>query len=237
MTHRILLVEDEQHLRDGIRENLQAEGYEVLEAKDGEAALVLFAAHPVDLVILDVMLPLRDGYAVCEQIRKQGSWVPVLFLTAKNQPEDRVLGLQLGGDDYLGKPFHLKELLLRVAAVLRRQPSVDALKNADVIHLAGWSIDLGTYQATGPQGQRERLLQKEALILKLLYDHAGRVVSRDTILDHVWGYDVFPSTRTVDNFIVQLRKKFEPNPTHPRHLHTVRGVGYRLVLEGSEDAT
>jgi two-component system, OmpR family, alkaline phosphatase synthesis response regulator PhoP len=231
MTAHILLVEDEQHLADGIRENLEAEGYTVQVSTDGEDGLLRWQTQPLDLVILDVMLPRLDGFSVCERIRNAGGHVPILFLTAKNTEDDRIHGLKLGGDDYLGKPFALRELLTRVAAMLRRQSWYNLLPTQQA-QIAGFQVNFRTYEIH-KDGNREILGQKEAMILKLLLEHPNEVVSREEILDHVWGYDVFPSTRTVDNFIVRLRKRFEANPDEPQYIHTVRGVGYRYVPESA----
>jgi two-component system alkaline phosphatase synthesis response regulator PhoP len=233
MPTHILVVEDEAHLADGIRDNLQLEGHEVSVARDGEQALDLFAQGGVDLIVLDVMLPKQDGYSVCRAIRQSGNMVPILFLTAKNAPDDRVAGLEAGGDDYLGKPFHLKELLLRVAGMLRRHARAKQGRvSGELFTLAGHQVDFGAYQITSPEGHIEDVAQKEMAILKLLVDRMNQTISRDTILDQVWGLDVYPSSRTVDNFIVRLRKRFEPDPNLPRYFHTVRGVGYRFTPRG-----
>ena len=234
MSERILVVEDEQHLARGIADNLLAEGYMVEVVGDGEAAIARWVEGGIDLLVLDVMLPKRDGFAVCQAIRAAGGYVPVLFLTAKNSQDDRIAGLQAGGDDYLGKPFHLRELLWRVRAMLRRQAWYQTLPAAGQIYrLANKTIDFINYEVTDEHGHIETLPQKEMMILKMLIERRGDVVSRDAILDHVWGYDVYPSSRTIDNFIVRLRKRFEPNAPEPIYFHTVRGVGYRFVdLQG-----
>lgn len=233
MSARIMVVEDERRLADGIRENLEAEGYAVDVVGDGEAALERFRQGGLDLIVLDVMLPKLDGFSVCAQIRAAGSHVPVLFLTAKNSPDDRVRGLEVGGDDYLGKPFHLRELLLRVQGMLRRQQFyARPPAQGGQVQIGGVTVDFGTYEVTDLDGFKETLAQKEIMILKLLVERPNQVVSRDEILDQVWGYDVFPSSRTVDNFIVRLRKRFEPDVAAPRYFHTVRGVGYRFTPEG-----
>jgi two-component system alkaline phosphatase synthesis response regulator PhoP len=232
MNARILVVEDEAHLADGIRENLLAEGYEVVLARDGMAGLEAWRQHEVDLIVLDVMLPLRDGFAVCKDIRDAGGRLPILFLTAKNSPEDRIRGLEVGGDDYLGKPFHLRELLMRVQAMLRRQVWYGKAPTAGPsFSLAGTTVDFRTYEVRDADGRVEVLPQKEVMILKLLVERAGEVVSRDEILNQVWGYDVYPSSRTVDNFIVRLRRRFEPDAAEPRYFHTIRGVGYKFTPE------
>ena len=231
----ILVVEDEPHLAEGIRANLEAEGHRAWVAADGEAGFARWQEGGVDLMILDIMLPRQDGLSVCRRIRASGGRLPILFLTAKNSIEERVAGLEAGGDDYLGKPFALRELLLRVAAMLRRQawlaaPAARPMPAAPLV-LAGHRVDFASHEVHGPQGPAQVLPQKELMILRLLYQNQNQVVSRDDILHIVWGQDAFPSSRTVDNFIVRLRRRFEPEPQRPRHLHTVRGVGYRLTLD------
>lgn len=227
---RVLVVDDEVNLALGIAENLEAEGCAPTVVHAGRAALELLGREPFDLVVLDVMLPELDGYALCEHLRAQGNEVPVLFLTAKGQVEDRIRGLAAGGDDYLAKPFALKELLLRVAAILKRrtwygeraalQPPLD---------FGGNRVDFRTYRARAWDGAEHHLTHKEAMILKCLSERPGEVVPREAVLETVWGYDVYPSTRTIDNFILRLRKRFERDPEDPRHFHTVRGVGYRFT--------
>ena len=235
----ILVVEDEPALAEGIACNLRAEGYRVEVAGDGAAGLARWQRGDVDLAILDVMLPRMDGFALCRAIRAAGGRLPILFLSARASEDDRVAGLAGGGDDYLGKPFALAELLARVAAMRRRQAWLDrpttgpAADGAHCLALAGCQVDFLAHEFRDAAGGREQLPQKELAILRLLCERAGQVVSRDEILQAVWGDDVFPSTRTVDNFVVRLRRRLEPQPERPRHLHTVRGVGYRLTLEPS----
>ena len=226
----ILVVEDEIHLAEGIRENLEAEGFQVDVAFDGRVALEKILSTPFDLVLLDVMLPEMDGYAVCEKARDQGKEVPVLFLTAKSSVDDRIRGLEVGGDDYLTKPFHLQELLLRVKAIIRRRSWYAALPTSgDAVEFSGNQFDFRTFQGRSFDGKEQLLTQKEAMILKVLAEQEGQVVSREDILDKVWGYDLYPSTRTIDNFIVRMRKRFERDPESPVHFHTIRGVGYRFT--------
>lgn len=227
---RILVVDDEAHLAAGIRENLEAEGYRTDVAHDGAAGLALLRAQPFDLVVLDVMMPNMDGVELCAELRRQGIQTPVLFLTVKGDPDDRVRGFEAGGDDYLTKPFHLKELLLRVAAILRRS-SWYQTGTAATLAFGGNRIDFQTYEARAWDGTVHALTHKEAMILRVLAEKPGHIVTREEILDRVWGYEVFPSTRTIDNFIVRLRKRFERNAEAPAHFHTVRGVGYRFTLE------
>jgi two-component system alkaline phosphatase synthesis response regulator PhoP len=226
---RILVVDDEAHLAAGIRENLEAEGYLTEVAHDGRSGLERLRAEPFDLVLLDVMMPNMDGLEVCAELRRAGVQTPVLFLTVKGDASDRVRGFEAGGDDYLTKPFHLRELLLRVAAILRRSSWYQA--NNATLAFGGNRIDFQTYEAQAWDGTAHSLTHKEAMIMKALADRAGSIVTREEILDRVWGYEVFPSTRTIDNFIVRLRKRFERNPEAPAHFHTVRGVGYRFTPE------
>jgi two-component system alkaline phosphatase synthesis response regulator PhoP len=227
---RILVVDDEAHLAAGIRENLEAEGYSTDVAHDGAAGLRRLRAEPFDLLVLDVMMPSMDGLELCAQLRRDGIQTPVLFLTVKGAAEDRVRGFEAGGDDYLAKPFHLKELLLRVAAILRRSSWYQSSASA-ALEFGGNHIDFKTYEARSWDGTQHSLTHKEAMILRVLADQPGAIVTREEILDRVWGYEVFPSTRTIDNFIVRLRKRFERNAELPAHFHTVRGVGYRFTVE------
>lgn len=227
----ILIVEDEQHLAAGIAENLTAEGFTTTVARDGRAALERARRGSYDLIILDVMLPGVDGFTICSTLRSEGNRVPILFLTAKAAITDRIRGLELGGDDYLPKPFHLKELLLRVRAILRREPVRAADRppsQATVQFGEGCEVNFATFEGVGPGG-RVTLTPKEAALLRLLMEEEGRVVARNEILDRVWGRDAFPTTRTVDNFIVKFRKVFETDPDQPRHFITIRGVGYRFA--------
>ena len=225
---KILVIDDELHLADGIRENLEAEGYGTAVAYDGAEGLDAIRNGTFDLVLLDVMMPKMDGLQVCAAARQEGIQTPILFLTVKGAPEDRVRGFEAGGDDYLLKPFHLQELLLRVAAILRRSRWYD--QSGGELAFGDNQVDFKTYQAKAWDGTEHNLTHKEAMILKALSEREGEIVTREDILDRVWGHEVFPSTRTVDNFIVRIRKRFERNPEEPEHFHTVRGVGYRLTL-------
>lgn len=232
---RLLLVEDEPNLARGIRENLEHEGYLVDLATDGLTALNKLRAHDYAMVVLDVMLPGMDGFTVCETARRDGIDTPVLFLTAKGGANDRIRGLEAGGDDYLPKPFHLRELLLRVAAILRRRTRFDALVgNRELLRFGGNEFDFTSFRGRSWDGQEQHLTPKEALILAELAKRDGRVVWREDLLERVWGGEVLPSSRTIDNFIVKLRKRFEREPDRPRHFHTVRGVGYRFTV-GEEE--
>lgn len=226
---RVLLVEDEPHLALGLVENLEDEGYDVTHCADGESGLQALVGRRFDLAVLDVMLPGLDGFTLCETARRDGVVTPVLFLTAKGGVDDRIRGLRAGGDDYLAKPFHLDELLLRVSAILRRARREE--KELVELQFGGNSVDLQAYRGTAWNGRVHEMTHKEAMILKTLALRAGEVVSRDEILDRVWGRDVFPSSRTIDNFILKLRRRFEREPEEPLHFHSVRGVGYRFTVE------
>lgn len=228
---RLLVVEDERHLAEGIADNLEADGYRVDLAVDGTTGYERLLAGDYDLAILDVMLPDLDGFSICELARERGVSTPVLFLTARGGVDDRIRGLRAGGDDYLAKPFHLEELLLRVRAIVRRARGEAGAEIGPVLEFGGNRVDLSAYRAQSWDGTESQLTHKEAKILQLLAERAGKVVSRDEILDRVWGLEVFPSSRTVDNFLVRLRRRFERSPEDPRHFHTVRGVGYRFTVD------
>lgn len=228
-SERILVVEDEAHLAEVICDNLVLEGWTVDSVADGAVALERLLADPPELVLLDVMLPGIDGFEVCRRLRESGSRVPVLFLTARSGLDDRVHGLELGGDDYLGKPFELVELIHRVRAILRRSVwNATPSPVGDTLTLGEAVVDFRTYDVQIGKRQLE-LSQKETLILRCLAERPGEVVSRREILDTVWGYDAFPTARTIDNFIVRLRRLLEPDARAPRYIHTVRGTGYRLT--------
>ena len=232
---QVLVVEDDPHLAAGVAENLRAEGYQVSMAPDGELALTWLAQNGCALIILDVMLPGADGLSVCRALRARGDTTPVLFLTARGDPADRVRGLEAGGDDYLAKPFHLQEFLLRVRVILRRWDwyrNASATSATAMLRFGGNEVDFRAFRARSWSGESQELTEKEAMILKVLAEHVGQIVSREDLLERVWGYDVFPSTRTVDNFILRLRKRFEKDPANPRHFLTVWGVGYRFLTEG-----
>ena len=233
---RILVVEDDLHLAEGMAENMRAEGYATDTAHDGQLGLEMALVGDYDLLVLDVMLPQMDGFTLCRSLREQGKNTPVLFLTARGDPQDRVRGLEAGGDDYLTKPFHLDEFLLRIRAILRRwewfKKSTAPASAGTTLTFAGNEANFRTFQAHAWDGTTHDLTEKEAMILKVLAEQPGAVVTRDDLLEKVWGYEVYPSTRTVDNFILRLRKIFERDPHEPRHFLTVRGVGYRFQPEG-----
>ncbi len=225
---RILLVEDEQTLTETIKLNLEMEGYHVTPAADGRKALKLFKEGRYNLVILDVMLPEMSGFTVCESIRLENMEVPILFLSAKNHSNDRITGLKLGGDDYLTKPFNLEELLLRVSNLIKRSKQSTTPAAISTYNLNGININFAQLEITASSGQVTHLTKKESLLLKLLIEKKNEVVSREHILETVWGYDIYPSTRTIDNFIVTFRKYFEPDPANPKYFLSVRGIGYKF---------
>lgn len=228
-TKRILLVEDEEHLLKTIQLNLELEGYTVTSAINGIDALKEFRKAHFDLVILDVMLPEMHGFDVCDEIRKENTRVAILFLTAKSSGSDRVQGLKLGADDYLTKPFNLEELLLRVQILLKRGNVAPAAQSMEVYTFGDNEINFKTYEIKGVDGQRTEITKREIALLKLLIDKAGKVVSREEILDTVWGTDVYPSSRTIDNYILAFRKYFEKKQKEPEHFHSIRGVGYKFT--------
>ncbi len=222
---KLLVIEDELPMRTALVETLAAEGYRVRSAADGIAGLELACTEDFDLVLLDVMMPGLDGYAVCKALRQRGRDMPVLMLTAKGQIDDRVAGLDSGADDYLMKPFSLKELLARVRALLRRRERERAVP--DVLGIGAAVVDFRKSTLVR-DGREIPLSEKESGMLRLLAASAGEPVSREKFLDVVWGYHANPSARTVDNFIAGLRAKLEVDPANPQHLVTARGVGYRL---------
>ena len=226
---RILLAEDDLTLRRTVKLNFEREGWFVIEAENGEEALQMAKEHYLDAAVLDVMMPKMDGLEVCQALRVEGSDLPVLFLTAKNEGVDRVEGLKAGGDDYLGKPFHLEELLLRVKRLIRATPSAGEAIESIYTFGDGCRIDFDGYEITTREGAVANITKREASLLRLLITRTNQVVSREEILKIVWGYSAFSKTRTIDNFIVAFRKYFEVDPKKPKHFTSVRGVGYRFV--------
>ncbi len=230
MEVRILLVEDEENLMEAIKLNLELEGYEVETAETGTKALKKSEEQRFNLIILDVMLPEVDGFEVCQKIRLRDMDTPILFLTAKDSSQDRVLGLKHGADDYLVKPFNLEELLLRVKVLVKHSvKGTKEEKNASTYSFGGNEINFVTYTAKNFEGTEIQLSKRELSLLKLLIDRQDTVVSRQQILQYVWGYDVYPSTRTIDNFILAFRKYFEKDQKNPQHFHSIRSVGYKFV--------
>lgn len=223
---RVLIVEDDAAILRGLKDNFEAEAYDVLTAMDGQAAYRLIVEETPDLVLLDLMLPKLGGYEVCRKVRSEGIAIPIIMLTARGEEADRVLGLDLGADDYVTKPFSVRELLARVRALLRRAyPSNDLpneLRFDDVV------VDFKRYVATKGESTLE-LTPKEYGVLRFLASRAGEVVRRDELLDAVWGYEADVTTRTVDNHVSSLRAKMEADASEPRYLITVHGVGYKFV--------
>ncbi len=224
----ILLVEDEENLHEALKLNLELEGYEVTSAFDGAAALKAVSNEYFDLIILDVMLPEMDGITVTETIRLSNNEVPVLILSARNSSADRVLGLKKGADDYLTKPFNLEELLLRVYKLINKNKKLqDKSTIGDSYEFGHNQVDFKAQEATSFNGEKIQLSKKETMLLKLLIENKNEVVPREKILQSVWGYNVYPTTRTIDNFILNFRKYFEEDSRNPRYFHSVRGVGYK----------
>lgn len=215
-------------MRLGLKDNLEFESYQVELAIDGAEGLQKAIAADYDLIILDVMMPKMSGFDVCKAMRKSGIKTPIIFLTAKSEEIDKVLGLELGADDYLTKPFSLRELIARVKAILRRtEGKGDDLLKGEVT-IGGLTVDFDQFSAKTKEGE-VRMSHKEFEILHYLAEHMNQVVSRYDLLNKVWGYDSQPTTRTVDNFIMRLRQRIEENPNEPRHILTVHGVGYKLL--------
>lgn len=233
---KILLIEDEEIVRLGIEETLKHEGYKVFAYENGVAGLEGFKTEQPDLVVLDIMVPELDGLEVCRQIRTAGRLTPIIMLTAKCSEVDKVVGLELGADDYLTKPFGMRELIARIKALLRRSRTVTAGEETSLtkIDFSGVNIDFKGYRAR--RGEEEIILSaKEFELLKYLVNNINVPVSRDELLDQVWGYNHYPTTRTVDNFIARLRHKLEPLPEKPQHILTVHGVGYKFVQDLSQN--
>jgi DNA-binding response OmpR family regulator len=225
MNERILIIEDETPMRTALEDLLESEGYRALTAADGARGLERARAEKPDLILLDIMMPKLDGFALCAELRRLGSAVPVLMLTAKGQIEDRVHGLDAGADDYLVKPFSTEELLARVRALLRRMER----KTRTALKLKLGEVEIDLARQTAARGKkRVPLTAKEFAMLRLMAEAEGEPVTRERFLDAVWGYTAFPTTRTVDNHIASLRAKIEPNPETPRWIKTVHGVGYKL---------
>jgi two-component system alkaline phosphatase synthesis response regulator PhoP len=229
MKKHILIVDDEEHLADALAHNLQFEGFSTTVAFDGEEGLSLARTIQFDLVILDIMMPKLDGLEVCRRLRATGSRVPILFLTAKAADADRLLGLKVGADDYVAKPFLLEELILRIHGVFRRQEWYStAPADQEIFRFGENEVNFLTFEAT-TGGRTVNLTEKECMLMKLLVERRNQVVSREEILERVWGYRFSTSSRTIDNFIVRLRRYFEADPKEPQYIHSVRGVGYRFI--------
>jgi len=210
----------------GLQDNLQFEGYQVLTATDGEQALEVAATACPDLIVLDIMLPKLDGFEVCKRLRAKGFDTPIIMLTAKSQEVDKIVGLELGADDYITKPFSVRELLARIKAVLRRRQTTP--KQVETYEFDDVVVDFRKSIAI-KGGRTIELSHYEAGILKMLIENKGEPITRNRILDEVWGYELYPTTRTIDNHIVKLRQKLEDDPHNPKHIVTVHGMGYKFV--------
>jgi DNA-binding response OmpR family regulator len=237
---RILIAEDDAHVRQGLIDTLESEGYQVVAAAQGREAMAVFPQQAFDLVILDIMMPGASGYDVCREIRRRDSHVPVIFLSAKSEEIDKVIGLELGADDYVTKPFGIRELLARVAARLRSSRRALPTENAppDEFEIGAAHINRRTYSGT-VAGRPFSLTARELKLLEIFYAKAGEVLSRDALLNAAWGIDYLGTTRTLDQHICQLRKKIEPCSRHPTCLLTVHGIGYRYdpTIAAAEDAS
>jgi two-component system, OmpR family, alkaline phosphatase synthesis response regulator PhoP len=228
----ILLVEDEEHLHEALKMNLELEGYQVTSAFDGIQASKAVQNEYFDLIIMDVMIPEIDGFSVTQNIRLTNTEMPILILSAKDNSEDRVTGLKKGADDYLTKPFNLEELLLRVSKLIKKNKQLQERSTVgNSYSFGGHTVDFKAQEATIASGERISLSKKEAMLLKLLIENKNEVVPREKILQSVWGYNVYPTTRTIDNFILNFRKYFEQDSRNPKYFHSVRGVGYKYAEE------
>lgn len=222
---KIALVDDDESVRTSLCLNLQYEGYQVLMAPDGEIGKELITKEQPDLIVMDVMMPRKDGLQLCRELRESGNSTPIILLTARSQEVDKVLGLELGADDYLAKPFGVRELVARIKALLRR---LNKTVNIDQVEFGTIQVDFNAYH-TMKNGVPLELSAREYRLLKYLVAKSGDVATRDELLDEVWGYDSYPTTRTVDNHIARLRQKIEDNADAPKHILTVHGVGYKFV--------
>lgn len=222
----LLIIEDDPAISMGLEESLKAEGYQILSENNGASGYISAAKSNPDLIILDIMLPGKNGLEICQDLRKEGNNVPILMLTSKKEELDKVLGLEMGADDYVTKPFSLRELQARIKALLRRRLEIE--KDIDKSGFGDIELDFRKMEAYKGKNQI-KLSLKEFEILKFFLKHEGEVISRDKLLDEVWGYETFPTTRTVDNFILMIRKKIEDNPSVPTHIQTIHSAGYKFV--------
>lgn len=226
---RILIVEDEPHMQLGLKDNLEFEGYKVAVSGDGEDGLNQILTNSFDMVLLDVMLPKLSGFDVCKEVRKKGVQTPIILLTAKGEEIDKVLGLELGADDYITKPFSLRELLARIKAVIRRTGNVsDEKAENKTITIGKLNVNFETYNADINK-KAVKMSHKEFEILHYLWEHKNKTVKRDDLLVDIWGLDYIPTTRTVDNFILKIRQKIETDSNNPKIILTVHGIGYKLI--------
>lgn len=222
----ILIIEDDVSILRGLTDNLKFEGYEIQSADDGQEGLKLALAGSPDLILLDIMLPSINGYDVYRKVKEQKPGLPIIMLTARGKEVDKVAGLDLGADDYVTKPFSIPELMARIRAVLRRTTEMSSEQKT--FSFGKVTIDFKKFE-TFINDKEIRLSTREYAIMKVFVSHAGEVIHRHTLLDTVWGYDTYPTTRTVDNYILDLRKKLEEDPSHPKHILSIRGAGYKFV--------
>ncbi len=229
MKKTILLIEDEPHIVMGLRDALEFEGFRVVSAARGRDGVSLWKSESPDAIILDLMLPDMNGYAVCEEIRRTSSIVPIIMLTARSQESDKIRGLDVGADDYVTKPFSVNELIARIRAIFRRAQRAPAAGVVESVDIGTSQVNFTTHTLTA-RGKIHELSFYEVELLRLLFERVGHPVSRDEILSKIWGLDASPTNRTVDNFIVKLRKKLEQHPDKPKHILTVYGFGYKLAV-------
>jgi DNA-binding response OmpR family regulator len=227
MKRKVLIVEDEPSMGRGLKDNLEFEGYDVDLAENGAIGLKMILSNSYALVVMDVMMPEMSGLDVCKKVREAGIAVPIILLTAKSEEIDKILGLELGADDYITKPFSLRELLARIKAVLRRNTEVQG-KDGEKCRIGKLTLNFNAYTAEDSAGV-VKMSHKEYAILKYLFQRKNEIISRNDLLENVWGYDETPTTRTVDNFIVKLRHKVEEDPNSPKIILTVHGTGYKMV--------
>ena len=227
MKRKVLIVEDEPSMGRGLKDNLEFEGYDVDLAENGAIGLKMILSNSYALVVMDVMMPEMSGLDVCKKVREAGIAVPIILLTAKSEEIDKILGLELGADDYITKPFSLRELLARIKAVLRRNTEVQG-KDGEKCRIGKLTLNFNAYTAEDSAGV-VKMSHKEYAILKYLFQRKNEIISRNDLLENVWGYDETPTTRTVDNFIVKLRHKVEEDPNAPKIILTVHGTGYKMV--------
>lgn len=226
---KILIIEDEPQMVIGLKDNFEVEGYQVDTARDGEKGLRKVLDGSYDLIVLDIMLPNISGFEICKTLRKKGDNTPIILLTARSEEIDKVLGLELGADDYITKPFSIRELIARVKAVLRRREGIDGTNGKSTsVTIGKLKVNFAAYNASDQSGKVE-MSHKEFEILNFLWNKRNTTVSRDEILRIIWGFDESPTTRTIDNFIVKLRQKIETNPNKPQTILTVHGIGYKLI--------
>jgi len=228
---RILIVEDEEAMRNGLKDNLEFEGYEIETAEDGKIGLSKINNNKYDLIVMDVMMPNLSGFEVCKKIRSAGNKTPVILLTARGEEIDKILGLELGADDYITKPFSVRELIARIKAILRRtENSTNNDSNNVLLNLGRLKLDFTNYAAYENESEVS-MTHREFELIKYLYERRNQTVSRDDLLKNIWDQNVFTTTRTIDNFIVKLRQKMEEDPNHPKIILTVHGIGYKMIAK------